>query len=142
MSKKLALIVCLIFAVSVMVLSQEPRLPPTKDETKTAGRLRDGETLKDQTMTAEQKKILLERMEKVYGAGDFDVQVVRMSVEPGDIASGVELIKSAEEITIDTTPCEKKKTLVTFHTKYKKEDISDKTCPDGKKYKRVLVEQK
>jgi len=142
MSTKFALIMFLMLAVSVVVLSQESKSQHPKDETKTARPSRESETFKDQTVTAERKKFLFERLEKVYGEGDFNIETVRMNVEPGDIASGVELTKATEEITIDTTPCGKKKTLVTFHTEYKKEDVSDTTCPDGKKYKRVQVEQK
>lgn len=139
MSTKVVVIMLLTFTLSIIVLSQEtktqhPQVAPVKIPNE--GR----EELKDLDTTA-RKKLMFEKLTKVYGEGEYEIQDMKENTAQGDVASGVEVAKSTEEITIDTTPCAKKKTLVTFHTEYTKEDLSDVTC-DGKKFKRVQVEQK
>jgi hypothetical protein len=79
-------------------------------------------------------------LKKIYGDSELQIQNLNANTEHGDTASGVEVMKTAEEITIDTTPCGKKKNLVTFHQVYKKDEIGDVICGD-KKYKKVEVEQ-
>jgi hypothetical protein len=137
----------LTFALSIIVLSQETKtlhpqettiLRPKEGAVKIPNS--DRENLKDLDTTA-RKKLLFEKLTKVYGEGEYEIEDMNANTAQGDVASGVEVAKTAEEITIDTTPCAKKKTLVTFHTEYKKEDVSDVTC-DGNKFKRVQVEQK
>lgn len=91
--------------------------------------------------TFEQSKLrLIESMKKIYGSWEFRIQDVKARTDHGDTASGVEVQKTAETITIDTTPCSAKKNLVTFHRIYKKEEVADITCGSSK-YKRVQVEQ-
>ena len=127
----------LTFTLSILVLSQETKtLRPQDDIVKIPN---DREILKDLDTTS--KKLLLEKLTKVYGEAEYEIQDMKANTAQGDVASGVEVAKTTEEIAIDTTPCAKKKTLVMFHMEYTKEDISDVTC-DGKKFKRVQVEQK
>ena len=137
MSTKVVVIMLLTFTLSIIVLSQETKtLSPQDVKIPNA----DREKLKDLDTTSG-KKLLFEKLTKVYGKGEYEIQDMKENTAQGDVASGVEVAKTTEEITIDTTPCAKKKTLVTFHTEYTKEDVSDVTC-DGKKFKRVQVEQK
>jgi hypothetical protein len=139
MSTRVVVIMLLTFTLSIIVLSQETKTLRIKDPAVKSPN-EDRENLKDLD-TASRKKFLFEKVAKVYGEGEYEIEDMKSNIAPGDVASGVEVAKTTEEVTIDTTPCAKKKTLITFHKEYKKEDVSDVTC-DGKKFKRVQVEQK
>jgi hypothetical protein len=147
MSTKVVVIMLLTFTLSIIVLSQETKTVSPKDPVLKLPQdpvvkipNEDREKLKDLD-TTDRRKFLFEKLAKVYGEGEYEIQAMETNTAQGDVASGVEVAKTTEEITIDTTPCAMKKTLVTFHTEYKKEDVSDVTC-EGKKFKRVQVEQK
>jgi hypothetical protein len=58
----------------------------------------------------------------------------------GYSGSGVVVVRSAEKIVIDTTPCSDQKDLLSFHKVYKESEISDINCK-GKKYPRSKVRQ-
>jgi len=139
MARRSISIMLVTLVLSVVATSQHIKSRHAQAEIKTADLPTEG--LRDVKGTAARKKLLTEKLHDIYGEGDYEIQELKMNTEQGEIAAGVEVYRTTEEIAVDTTPCGKKKTVVRFHKEYTREQVSDTTC-NGKTYERVLVEQK
>jgi hypothetical protein len=81
------------------------------------------------------------RLNQLYGdTGGISYAAAKTAA--GDVASGVVLVKTADSITLDTTPCIREdKRLMTFAAPYQENSITDITS-GGKTHPRVQVVQK
>jgi len=86
------------------------------------------------------RKEMSEKVEAVYKTSAFHIDTIQTTIKSGDKASGVVIDEPGETITLDVTPCEEKKTLVTFHKKYKSESVSSVKCGE-KEYDRAQITQ-
>ena len=86
------------------------------------------------------RKEMSDKVAAVYKTSAFHIDTIQTTIKPGDKASGVVIGEPGETITLDVTPCEEKKTLVTFHKKYKNESVSSVKCGE-KEYDRAQITQ-
>jgi len=81
------------------------------------------------------------RLSQVYGQ-DIHKKITFMmrQTRTGDTASGVEIVRTNDTLSIDVTPCAPEKTIFTFVKPYKETAISDTRCAE-KPYPRLQVIQ-
>lgn len=145
------IVAALTVACMAQVWAQEPRNTsaqenpldlPAIDQVKVEAKKPSSEKATDESDTAKLKKRLAAKLKEIYGSEiSFEISDIKALTEPNDSASGVKVDQDEFIITIDPTPCSKKKSLITFHKEYSKEDVDDVDC-DGKKYKRIQVTQR
>jgi hypothetical protein len=87
-----------------------------------------------------EKAATIKSLERLYGT-DRNITYVKAHSGRGDIGSGVVVDRTADRITLDTTPCvDQDKRLLTFVAPYKESKIDEERCP-RKTYPRSQVIQ-
>jgi|SRR6516165_2111301 hypothetical protein len=95
--------------------------------------------------TAELTTIIERGLLRVYGStipklGDHGISFTIKKTRTGDTASGVEVARTNDILSIDATPCAAQKTIVTFVRPYNETPISDVRCGSNV-YSRLQVIQ-
>jgi hypothetical protein len=88
----------------------------------------------------ELKSLIQAGLSQVYGHDSNKAPFKLKQTRVGDTASGVEVARTNDILSIDVTPCASQPTIVAFTKPYQETPVSDQRCGD-KTYKRLQVIQ-
>lgn len=77
-----------------------------------------------------------------FHGAHFQAYKPPIEAKPGYVTTGTVVQQDAQTLVLDTTPCEhSEKQIVIFHSPFGAKDAEPISCPDGKTFRRITVNQ-